>query len=160
MKQMVLLTIMAVISMVSVCQVFAEDWILCANEHQECIVPGTKMVSYGAGDRWVSKLATHRVRCGNEVFGDPAPGIVKACFYTESYPKESEHRHGRHHRRHWEKCAIEGEYCQFYGQREVRYGAGDRWTGRTAIDGVHCGNDVFGDPAPGVVKACHVKVGN
>jgi hypothetical protein len=156
MKQLVLIIIVAVMSMAFTCPVFAGEWVSCASENQDCIVPGTKKVNYGAGNRWVSKMVKHKVYCANEVFGDPAPGVVKACYYQEaSFLDESGRNHA--YRPHWEKCAAEGQDCRFHGQKNVRYGAGDRWFSQTARNGVHCGNNVFGDPAPGAVKACYYQ---
>jgi hypothetical protein len=156
MKQLVLVTFVAIMSVVTTCPVFAGEWVPCARENQNCTVPGTKLVRYGAGNRWTTKLVTHRVYCANEVFGDPAPGHVKTCYYQEnSSSGPSGYDHGN--QPHWMKCATEGRYCRFNGRTTVRYGAGNRWTTQTAVNGVHCGNDVFGDPAPGAVKACYIK---
>lgn len=52
------------------------------------------------------------------------------------------------------KCADEGGYCSFRGTLAVSYGVGNRWVTRTFANGVSCTNAVFGDPAPGVRKAC------
>jgi hypothetical protein len=155
MKRLILVAIIAVMTMVSSNQVFADEWEPCAREHQDCMVPGTKVVRYGAGNRWTQIIATNRIHCGNNVFGDPAPGVKKACYYQDTEGPRERH-HG--HRPHWEKCANERQYCEFRGQREVRYGAGDSWNFRTVRNGVSCENNVFGDPAYGVKKACYIKV--
>lgn len=57
----------------------------------------------------------------------------------------------------WVACANEGGVCSFAGTREVRYGAGDRYTVATATNGVRCVNEVFGDPIVGVVKQCFLR---
>jgi len=62
------------------------------------------------------------------------------------------------HRQRWIKCATEGGYCKFDGLKRIRYGAGESWNHKTASNGISCKNKVFGDPAPGVVKACYVEV--
>jgi hypothetical protein len=147
MKRLVLMSIIAAIPIASSSQVFADEWVFCAKEHQTCNVPGTKMVRYGAGNGWTQMTATDQIHCGNNVFGDPAPGVHKACYYQQN-----------HRRTHWEKCASEGQYCGFNGQREVKYGAGDSWSYVKTSNGVSCSNNVFGDPAYGTRKACYIKV--
>jgi len=154
MKQVVFVVIFIVMSVSYTA--FAEEWILCAREGQKCLVPGTKTVSYGSGDKWVTKPVKYKVFCGNSVFGDPAPGVEKACYYQENSSSRLPGR-DRGFRHHWVKCADEGQNCRFYGKTEVKYGAGNLWANRTVTDGVHCGNDAFGDPAPGVNKACYYK---
>ncbi len=52
----------------------------CADEGGTCTVAGTQLVSYGASGSVVSKAVTGSVACNNQVFGDPVPGIAKACF--------------------------------------------------------------------------------
>lgn len=47
------------------------------------VVPGTKMVRYGVGNQWNLKKVTNQINCSNDVFGDPAPGAVKACYYQD-----------------------------------------------------------------------------
>ena len=58
----------------------------------------------------------------------------------------------------WRACADEGQACRVSGRAVVRYGAEGRWTTRSVIDGIQCGNDAFGDPAPDVPKRCEVRV--
>jgi hypothetical protein len=53
-------------------------------------------------------------------------------------------------------CANENQQCTFSGTREVRYGVPDRYVYRLLTNGTACSNAVFGDPAPGIVKQCHV----
>eukprot|EP00667_Euglena_gracilis_P006055 EG_transcript_6096 len=51
------------------------------------------------------------------------------------------------------KCADEGGSCGCSGL--VRFGVGTAWTTPRAVSGqIACSNSVFGDPAPGQVKAC------
>jgi type IV pilus assembly protein PilY1 len=54
-------------------------------------------------------------------------------------------------------CAAENGQCAFTGVKRVFYGAGASWRSVAASGGIACTNDVFGDPIPGVVKACYVK---
>jgi type IV pilus assembly protein PilY1 len=58
----------------------------CAGEHAVCYLPDdvTATVWYGANDGWAySENITGSIDCSNSVFGDPKPGVVKACFYLE-----------------------------------------------------------------------------
>jgi uncharacterized repeat protein (TIGR01451 family) len=57
----------------------------------------------------------------------------------------------------WTFCANEWERCAFAGTAEVRYGVDGAYTTGTFTDGVECNNDVFGDPAFGVVKHCDFR---
>jgi hypothetical protein len=52
----------------------------CAGEDYTCSFTGTKTVAYGAGSTFVYRTITNGTQCGNNVFGDPAPGIRKACY--------------------------------------------------------------------------------
>ena len=55
-------------------------------------------------------------------------------------------------------CANEGERCSFSGTKDVAYGANGHYTVRHGVrGGIDCNNSVFGDPSPGVFKACYVK---
>lgn len=71
---------------------------------------------------------------------------------------DDQYRGGGVHQARWERCASESGYCNFRGNREVRYGVEGRWVYRNATNGIPCNNQTFGDPAPGVGKACFVKV--
>jgi hypothetical protein len=53
-------------------------------------------------------------------------------------------------------CAQEGGFCNFQGPAVVRYGGAGRFTTRRAFNGIPCTNSAFGDPAPGVNKACFI----
>ena len=161
MKRLMLLMVLATLVMVYSYPAYANEWIACAGENQSCVVPGTKMVRYGAGDRWNLKKVTNQISCSSNVFGDPAPRAVKACYYQDDqqsdkgWRPQSGHDDSRQDR--WVRCASEGGYCSFSGQRDIRYGAGDRWSNKSARSGISCNNDVFGDPAPGAGKACYYQ---
>jgi hypothetical protein len=53
-------------------------------------------------------------------------------------------------------CAREGGFCNFQGPATVRYGAAGRFSTRRAVNGIPCTNNVFGDPAVGLDKACYI----
>jgi hypothetical protein len=166
MKRVMHVMVVAALAMAPASQVFASEWIFCAEENQHCSVPGTRMVRYGADDRWSMKMATKGVSCSNYVFGDPAPDVPKACYYENaahsSRPYDDDRRpppgpHGRDYDG-WVRCAGEGGYCNFDGHKDIRYGTGDRWSYKSARNGIGCSNSVFGDPAPNVMKECYIRV--
>ena len=53
-------------------------------------------------------------------------------------------------------CAREHGFCAFQGPATVRYGAAGRFSTRRAFNGIACNNQTFGDPAPGLEKACFI----
>lgn len=58
----------------------------------------------------------------------------------------------------YHKCADENGRCNFSGTANVIYGANNCYTSpRSFSNGVDCNNGVFGDPVPGVVKACYTN---
>jgi len=109
----------------------------CASEHGVCACHGE--VQYGANGRFSEwRAVSGSVNCGNSVFGDPIPGVVKACYCKP-------------------RCAAEREKCWCHG--DVRYGANGRYSQWRAVHGgqIDCNNDVFGDPNFGVGKACYCR---
>ncbi len=55
------------------------------------------------------------------------------------------------------KCANENGYCSFNGISGVIYGSGTTfYPPKTLSGGTACTNSVFGDPTPGIVKACYI----
>jgi hypothetical protein len=63
-------------------------WTRCAGENETCTHAGPMVVRFGAGTAYAYQAATSAVLCSNGQFGDPAPGVVKACDYslTEKIP--------------------------------------------------------------------------
>jgi len=127
------------------------SWTNCAAENGVCSFQGTAEVRYGAGNAWVTRTASGSIACSNTMFGDPAPGVVKSCSYigttvTSPAPTPAPET--------WIACATEGGTCTFNGALQVRYGTPTAFFVRTATGSIACSNDVFGDPATGVVKSC------
>lgn len=60
----------------------APAWTKCADEGGRCDYSGTRQVRYGTTDKWAYKTALGSIGCNNSVFGDPAPGIMKSCYYS------------------------------------------------------------------------------
>lgn len=56
-------------------------WTFCAKENGTCFFTGTRVVRYGAGSTYVTKIVKRSVKCTNNVFGDPLRGTVKHCDY-------------------------------------------------------------------------------
>src|ERR1043166_8565097 len=137
-----------------------DEFVKCANENEECKFAGEKIVKYGADKGWIEKTFSNGVDCSNKVFGDPAPGIAKACYIKGgkgSFPPIPAPQPQPNDE--FVKCANENEQCKFAGEKIVKYGADKRWIEKTFSNGVDCSNDVFGDPAPGIAKACYIKGG-
>lgn len=60
------------------------SWSFCATEGSVCSFSGTREVRYGTAATYVTKTATGSIACNNATFGDPAPGVVKSCSYSNS----------------------------------------------------------------------------
>lgn len=129
------------------------QWTRCAAEDAFCAFSGRREVAYGARDRWVKRVFVNGVKCANDRFGvDPIPGVAKTCSVSsvqiaDNAPVDAS----------WRRCAGEGEACRFSGSRRIAYGAQGRYAYRDATNAISCSHKVFGDPAPGVHKACFVQ---
>ncbi|MCS7479398.1 family 43 glycosylhydrolase [Umezawaea endophytica] len=119
----------------------------CAGEGERCSFAGTRVVHYGAGTSYRSVVATDGVDCRIAAFGgDPLVGTLKSCHVAPAGgPAGSTF------------CAAEDGTCAVDGPAVVAYGAGGLFAHRLVRDGrTACTNAAFGgDPAFGVVKACH-----
>ncbi|MET0964455.1 MAG: hypothetical protein ABWY05_16810 [Noviherbaspirillum sp.] len=140
------------------------SWVSCAAENGVCAFSGTRQVRYGANTSFAYKSATGSINCSNAVFGDPLPGVVKACGYAQTSttaaapvataPAAPAAAVPAAAAPVWTRCSAEGGTCSFTGTRQVRYGASDRYSTKSATGAIACTNSVFGDPAYGVVKSC------
>ena len=132
--------------------VSGDGWTHCASEGGLCRFNGRARVRYGAENRYVYRNAIDNVRCSVDVFGDPAFGTHKTCDYQVSASGYGNPGSG------WEYCANEGGVCAFSGPGEVRYGVGNKFIVRRAVNGMPCDADAFGsDPAFGEHKHCFVR---
>ncbi|WP_366940949.1 hypothetical protein [Mesorhizobium sp.] len=135
----------------------------CANEGGTCRLPYPAQVVFGAQGYTTSRSFDRpAVPCSNRVFGDPAPGLHKACYIVMrgggGYDGGGDGDNYEPRRRGWVACADESDYCDFNGRGTVRYGARGQYTVGVFRDGVQCDNDTFGeDPAPGLRKRCYVR---
>jgi hypothetical protein len=121
-------------------------WTQCASENGTCAVDGYKTVAFGANGNFNYGTLGNSTACTTGVFGDPAPGTVKAC-YTETPPPAANT---------WTSCAAENGTCSFAGVMTVAYGANGAYNYATLPGGASCTNATFGDPASGSVKSCYV----
>lgn len=137
-----------------------DGWRECAPEGQTCNVNGRATVRFGADDRWYSRTVSYAVRCTNDSFGDPAPGVAKRCQVRVSDHSGAGTSGGAYRpgsAQGWRYCAGEGEVCRFNGRAEVRFGQGNNFVTRTAYGSVRCDVADFGDPARGTTKFCEVR---
>jgi len=119
------------------------EWCADENGHCRCVTE----VRYGANGKFSDWQSAHgSTFCSNRVFGDPIGGVKKSCYCKRDFERE---RTG--------KCADENGACHCRGR--VRYGANGVYTDWRDIPGstTGCNNVVFGDPIPGVVKACYCE---
>lgn len=128
----------------------------CADEGQRCNFNGTKDVAYGANGKFAYRSGiSGGVDCSNDVFGDPAYSVKKACYVKDTSGGSGGDSGAP---RGYTYCAREGQRCNFDGIKDVAYGANGKFVYRFGVTGgVDCSNNVFGDPAHGVGKACHIK---
>jgi hypothetical protein len=119
---------------------------LCVAENATCSFSGTEMVAYGANGGFNYQLASSGVACSNSTFGDPMPGLVKACYLpTAGAPAGA-----------WTQCASENGSCGVTGTQLIAYGANGAFVYSTSNGPIICSNTVFGaDPIPGVAKSCY-----
>ncbi len=62
------------------------SWTYCAADSGNCAFNGTKMVRFGAGTTYVTKIISGGTPCNNTVFGDPIYGTVKHCDISPIAP--------------------------------------------------------------------------
>ncbi|MFJ2887837.1 hypothetical protein ACIO53_17520 [Streptomyces sp. NPDC087305] len=56
-------------------------WTNCAAENGTCSFSGTREVAYGANGQYFYGSFSGGTPCTNGVFGDPASGTPKYCYY-------------------------------------------------------------------------------
>lgn len=64
----------------------APVWTYCSGEHGRCYFNTSerRAIRYGAGGRYTYKNnMANGTACSNSVFGDPYPGVGKACWYDK-----------------------------------------------------------------------------
>jgi hypothetical protein len=56
-------------------------WNSCAAENITCSFAGRHEVAYGANGQYFYGIFTNGTVCSNSIFGDPASGVAKTCYY-------------------------------------------------------------------------------
>jgi hypothetical protein len=127
----------------------------CAWEDERCRFGGTADVAYGANGTFAYRTGVRNgIDCNNGVFGDPLPGVRKACYIRPVHSGQPDYTPPSG----YTFCAWEDERCRFSGTADVAYGANGTFAYRTGVrNGIDCNNGVFGDPRPGVRKACYIR---
>jgi hypothetical protein len=133
------------------------SWTDCAAENGVCSFSGSRQVRYGANGSYAYKSATDSIGCNNATFGDPVYGVAKSCSYattasttTTTAPVTTTVAAPTT----WTACAGENGTCSFSGTHQVRYGANNTYSYRSATGAIVCDNATFGDPIYGIVKSC------
>ena len=81
------------------------------------------------------------VNCDRSSFNDPCNNVFKSCWWLDDSTGEVSF------------CAEENKGCFFAGQKTIYFGA---FNSLWLTDGTMCTDDVFGDPAYNVAKACFI----
>ncbi len=115
----------------------------CATDYGTCVIgtsPLGRYFAYGVNNSFVYKyISSSPVGCNPTTFGsDPAPGVVKACYYANYGYAATENTTG------------------YAANSEIAYGANGQFNFAHESGNFSCSNATFGDPAPGVVKACYI----
>jgi hypothetical protein len=115
------------------------------NEHQT-ITPDwhNQEVAYGANGLFTFKRFSASFTCDNTTFGiDPIPGPLKACYFAQT-----SYNNG---------IVLEGGAIGQFNNQPVAFGANGKFAYALLNGNFSCSRDVFGDPAPGVQKACYLR---
>ena len=138
------------------------NWVWCASEGGTCQFTGTRQVRFGSGTQLATRTASGSVLCDNSVFGDPAFGKSKSCWYADTASNNTTPivtdravNVPASAATNWTYCSWEGGTCSFSGSRQVRYGTTTANVTRTVTGPVVCDNTAFGDPAPGRWDGVH-----
>jgi len=128
--------------------VVPSGYTFCSKEGQRCSFSGTKDVAYGANGKFYYKYGVaNGIDCNNAVFGDPIYGVAKACYIKDKPIGPPGYTF----------CSNEGQRCGFTGTQDVAYGANGKFSHKLGVTGgIDCNNNTFGDPIPGIFKACYV----
>jgi hypothetical protein len=119
------------------------DYFYCAGENQTCVIGGSKYVAYGANGSYVYKAVTGSVSCSTATFGsDPAVGVVKSCYFANFGLVTGEGS---------SSTAPAAGY-------DIAFGANGVFNFGRVTGSFFCGTGTFGDPLPGVTKACYRAV--
>jgi hypothetical protein len=124
------------------------EYFICADEGGVCRTADTRYVAYGVPGNFTFANIGGNFICNNATFGtDPAPGAIKACYVSFYSP----HLNGS-------ALPVQEGGTNVFGRGNVAYGANGSFNFIELPSSggfFDCTNATFGDPAPGVVKACY-----
>lgn len=129
------------------------DWSKIADENGAFTLAEPQYVQYGAGTSWIKKaLDKGTYTCGNALFSDPAPNVVKECDLHSGpaivLPPAPI----------WKTVAAEGQTFFVADRQFVRYGIGSAWVVIAVKGAAACVADFFNkDPMPFVAKTCEIN---
>lgn len=138
----------------------------CGGEGGTCFTNNSAdvVVAFGVNGQFEYLNASYSTPCTVAAFGstDPAPGLVKACFwsspagYVARPPGDGSA---------W--CSVEGGQCTLFGglgnAYEMEFGANGSYSSNVYIISaggsatIPCNNQYWGDPSPGNLKSCFYK---
>ncbi|WP_263384575.1 glycerophosphodiester phosphodiesterase family protein [Granulicella arctica] len=126
----------------------------CIAENQTCNFAGTRVVAFGANGKYNYLTVTNTTACSVSAFGDPTPGLTKACYYSPALGLRGNHSQPGVY------CADEGGTCTFNG---VAIGALGLSGSFASIAGFQnsfaCSVSTFyTDPAPNHAKTCYYQL--
>ena len=111
----------------------------------------TTTVSYGANGTYNTlTLSPGSYVCGDQLFGDPTPGVPKSCYTSTTTTTSTSSSTFL--------TLLTGQSGSFKltSSSNIAYGSGTQVVQKTLNSGTYvCGDDLFGDPAPGKNKACY-----
>ena len=118
-----------------------------ATEHSHFTINGLADVAYGANGKFNRKTAmSGHVNCENSTFGDPYKTVHKSCYILSLVGPKG-----------YTYAVPEGAHVSFSGLADVAYGDRGKFNRKTGVNGgIDCTNAVFGNPDPGVQKACYI----
>jgi len=119
----------------------------CADEGGTCVAQGIKYLAFGANGSYMfrTSFSFGNISCDKTTFGgtDPAPNVVKACYFSN-----------------YEFKASENQGSNTLAPRNIAFGANGSFYFATINGGFTCNTATFGDPAPGIVKSCYQGLGD
>ncbi len=128
--------------------------VACAKDGQQCQGTGNWAGYYGANGKFAPISGSGSFTCLPGTFGipDPFPGAEKTCYVIDlvaSAPQGTE------------PCATDSNNCQASGNWTGVYGVPGKYVQISGSGAFTCLSNTFGvpDPAPGVLKTCHVSAG-
>jgi hypothetical protein len=125
------------------------------------------LIDNGAEQRWItSNTVTYYTEDPNPPYAYPTPSTVYGCTdpSATNYNSSANSNDGSciyactSGPSGYTKCADENGTCSFSGTGDVAYGCSGSYNLKTNVNSsISCNNATFGDPVPGVAKACFWK---